>query len=376
MRALPLVLLASLSATASTLSAQLEWPRFRGPQGQGFAADAKPPTTWSATENLKWRSELPGKGTSSPVVDGDRIYPTAYTGYGVNRRDPGDPADLRRHVLAFDRSSGRELWRVTKKGTEKEDLYRGFITQHGYASSACATDGERVYAVLGKSGLFAFTRDGKELWSVPLGQKSDPAKWGDASSPVVVGDLVIVHAGILGHRLLALDKRTGEERWTMRDKALTNSWTTPVPLRDGDRQILLFAAPRRVLAIAAASGELLWEVPHPIADAVCSSIVVRGDVAYLIGSRRGAGVAFRWRGVEKGEKPEMVWERRLRAGICTPVVVGTRMFWCTGGRFYAVDAVKGGDLYSKKLPRIGARTGGFPDADYSSPIAFGDKIVQ
>ena len=188
-----------------------DWTRFRGPGGSGSMDGPAVPPEWSSEKNLKWRTALPGKGSSSPIVAGDRVFVTCYTGYGVDPNNPGEPEDLVRHVIAFDRGSGKEVWRASIAATGKEDPYQGFITQHGYASSSPVTDGENVYALLGKSGLYAFDRNGKTLWQVALGQKSDPAKWGHGSSPILVGDVVIVDAGILGNHFVGIDKRTGEE---------------------------------------------------------------------------------------------------------------------------------------------------------------------
>ncbi len=308
-----------------------DWNRFRGPQGGGVVEDATIPMTWSRESNLKWKAPLPGKGSSSPVVDHDRVYVTCYTGYGIDPSNPGEPQDLVRHLLAIDRSSGNEIWRKSIASTADEDPYQGFITQHGYASSSPATDGERVYALLGKSGLYAFSRDGEQLWHVELGQKSDPAKWGDGSSPIVVGDLVIVDAGVLGNHFVGIDKQTGEKVWSVADPGFTNGWATPTEVFvDGQVQVL-FNVPKKILSIDPLTGTTLWSADSPLDDAACGSIVTKDGVAFLMGSRAGRAMAVKCDGSGDVSETGTLWQKQMRSGICTPLIVGDNMYWTSGG---------------------------------------------
>src|SRR5690606_6597010 len=134
-----------------------DWPQFRGPGGAGISSDSAP-TTWSESENLRWKTPLPGPGSSSPIVWGDRVFVTCYTGYGVERGS-GAPEDLKRHLLCLDRATGRILWQATVDAVLPEDPYQGFISEHGYASSTPITDGERIYVFFGKSGVLAYDFD-------------------------------------------------------------------------------------------------------------------------------------------------------------------------------------------------------------------------
>ncbi len=370
------VVATSLMMMSATGAAAKDWSRFRGPNGTGAIAGPPVPLEWSSEKNLKWRTALPGKGASSPVVAGDRVYLTSYTGYGIVPGSPGRPEDLVRHVLAFDRATGREIWRASIASTAEEDRYQGFITQHGYASSTPAADDQHVYALLGKSGLFAFDREGKQVWRIDLGQKSDPARWGDGSSPILVGDLVVVDAGILGNQLVGIDKKTGKRVWALEDPGFTNSWSTPTPLRLGDRTQVLFHVPHKVMGIDPHDGKLLWSATSPLDDATCGSIVTKDGNAYLMGSRAGHAMAVRCDGSGDVSTTHTLWKKRMRSGICTPLVVGGNMYWGTNGVFRAVRLASGDEIYKHRLPRLGGPTGGFPNADYSSPIAVGDKIIQ
>ncbi len=362
-------------AYASPLAAD-NWERYRGPNGSGNAIGPAPPTKWSSEKNVKWTTPLPGKGTSSPIVSGERVFLTCYAGYGLIPEDPGEPLDLVRHLLAFDRKTGKEIWRASVPSGGNEDPYQGFITQHGYASSSPTTDGERVFALLGKSGLYAFDLSGNELWKFDVGQKSDPAKWGDGSSPIVVGDLVIVDAGVLGNQFVAIDKVSGQKAWSLEDPTFTNCWATPVLANMAASSEVLFHIPKRIMGLDLRTGKTLWTAESPIDDAACGSIVVNDGRAYLMGSRTGNAMAIRCGGSGDVSASHTLWKTRLRAGITTPVILGENLYWTTGGIFYAANAETGEYVYKQRLPRLGGPTGGFPNADYSSPIIAGEHIIQ
>ena len=129
-----------------------DWSRFRGPNGSGVSSDRATPTEWSATKNIVWQAELPGPGSSSPIISGPHVFLTSYSGYAVDRSSPGDITKLERHLLCFDRKTGTEVWKQTVAAKQPEDRFNGFMVEHGYASSTPVTDGERVYAFFGKIG--------------------------------------------------------------------------------------------------------------------------------------------------------------------------------------------------------------------------------
>ncbi len=365
-----------LAASLTPIVNAQEWSRFRGPNGSGVIAGPPIPEDWSSKTNLKWKLPLPGKGSSSPVVAGDRVYITCYTGYGISRDNPGEAKDLVRHLIAVDRNTGKELWRASVQSELNEDPYRGFITEHGYASSTPVIDGDRIYVLFGKSGLFAYDRGGKKLWQVDLGQKSDPARWGDASSPIIVGNLVIVNAGVLGNHFVGVDKKTGKIAWEVADPAYTNSWSTPTVVKVDGRPQLLFTVPNMVIAVEPTSGKKLWWLDTPLNDATCGSIILKGDQGFIMGSRLGRALAFRCGGSGDVTDSNIRWKKNLRSGINTPVIVGDNMYWSQGGLFYAASLETGEYVYRERLPRFGGPTGGFRNATYSSPVAVGNKIIQ
>lgn len=193
-----IALAASLSMTAS-LHAQgrqtttpADWSQFRGPGGQGvIQSSSKLPTEWDATKNIAWKTALPGAGASSPIVWKDHIYLTAYTGFFVPNESGGSQEDLKRHLLCFDRESGKQLWNTAVKAKLPEEER---IRDHGFAASTPASDKDHVYCFFGKSGLVAFDHQGKQKWQADCGSGTNG--WGSGSSPVLFEKLVIVNASV------------------------------------------------------------------------------------------------------------------------------------------------------------------------------------
>ena len=346
------------------------WTRFRGPNGTGVNNDSKIPSEWSSEKNLAWRAELPGWGTSSPIVTKDHVFLTCYTGYGMDSRNPGNPKDLVRHLLAFERKSGKEVWRKSVKSKESELPYRGFITQHGYASSTPVTDGKHVYVLFGKSGLYCYDLKGNEVWNRSLGKKSDPAKWGDGTSPILYKNMVVVNAGILGNQFVAVNKNSGDVVWKIVDPGFTNCWSTPTVVNSEKGDQILFAVPGRIVSVDPKTGKKNWEHNSPLNDSTCACIVSDQQKAYLMGSRMGAGIAL---DCSKAEASQ-VWKKSLRSGIDTPVLLDGQLYWHSSGVFYSAKADSGEYVFKQRIKLFG-RPASFPNVDYSSPIAVDGKIV-
>ena len=173
-----------VSVLTGSLWAVESWPQFRGPGGLATAPEgARIPLVWGDKENLKWKTAMPGPGSSSPVFTGKRLFVTCYTGYGTSREEVGSARDLGRMLVCLDRGDGRVLWKKSIDLANPEDPYRGYLMEHGYASSTPATDGKNVFVFTGKSGLHAFTVEGKLRWSKLVGDRSSNRRWGSAASP-------------------------------------------------------------------------------------------------------------------------------------------------------------------------------------------------
>ncbi|MBT3287334.1 MAG: serine/threonine protein kinase, partial [Victivallales bacterium] len=143
--------LALCGVSLGVLLGAADWPQFRGPGGQGVAQAKGLPTTWSETENLKWKAKMPGAGASSPIVVGKQVIVTCYSGYGMGGNPPPEMSQLRLHVVSVNRADGKIAWNTEIEPTLPESTK---VRDHGYAAPTPATDGEHLYIFFGKSGVY------------------------------------------------------------------------------------------------------------------------------------------------------------------------------------------------------------------------------
>lgn len=385
MRSYPLFFLLGLVVCAVSLqSARAQsgsdtWVRFRGPEGTGVAPSGMTaPTEWSSDKNIKWQVDLPGMGASSPIVLGDKIYITSYTDYGTDKESPGDVADLKRHLICLDRNDGSEVWRSTIDSDHDEDPYKGFIQEHGYASSTPVTDGKMIYAFFGKTGVIGFDLEGKEIWKQNVGTMTDPAKWGGGSSCILVGDVLVVNAGNESRAVIGLNKSTGEEIWRVENEEFGNSWTTPSVVEvDGKVEVVL-NMPGKIIGVDPKTGEENWHAKSPIERTTCASLAVSKGVVYAMGGRGGVAIAVKCGGKGDVSKTHTVWQKPLRAGIGTPIFIDGHLYWNSRGIAYCANAETGEIVFKERLKQSdtgesqGRRRS--PAGDYASPISVGDHI--
>lgn len=353
-----------------------DWPRFRGPNGTGVAADDTPtPVAFGPERNLAWKTALPGEGVSSPIVVGDRVIVTAYSGYGAGG---GTQLDLVRHVVCLDRGSGTVRWSKTVEAVLPEDPYAGMgVPSHGYASHTPASDGTRIFVFLGKSGVRAYDLDGNLLWERSVGTGSDPRAWGSASSPIVVGDVVVVTAGPESRAIVGLDAATGAERWSAPADVLGNVWGTPAAaVVDDDRTDIVVAAPGEFWGLNPATGKVRWYCPGVGDDGFNTSVVVADGIAYAVEGRSGGSIAVRVGGRGDVGTSRTLWTGRDANRFGTPVLYRGRLYVVSGGVVACLDAATGARIYQSRLRGAdggegGGRRGG---GDYSSPVAADGKI--
>jgi hypothetical protein len=369
-----------------------DWSRFHGPNGAGIAdGEAPTPVQWSQSQNLKWKAGLPGPGASSPIVVGDFVFVTCYSGYGVDRRDPGDQKNLQRHLVCIDRRTGNTLWEKSVAAVLPEDPFDGMgIPEHGYASHTPVSDGQRVYVFFGKSGALAFDLDGTQLWQTSVGTESDPRRWGSASSPILYKNLLIVTASAESQAIVALNTESGSEVWRQEATGLDGLWGTPTLAKvDEKRSDLLVGVPYEIWGLNPDNGKLRWFCEAMETDQFNSSVVVHDGVAYAIEGRRGGSIAVRIGGKGDVTKTHVVWSGRDRSRFGTPVVHEGLLYFVSGGVANCLDAKTGKSVLQSRLQGGGSRSqaggqrerglrrsgrGGFGGGDYSSPVLADGKI--
>ncbi len=351
-----------LSPAASALRAD-DWAHWRGPLGNGASLDATPPVEFSATKNVRWKMEIPGRGSSSPVVHSQRVFVT--TAVPVAGKEGA--FDFR--VICLDRATGRELW---SRSAVTATPHEGTHQTNGFASASPCTDGERVYAHFGSRGLFCFTVDGEPVWDRDFGDMKVRNGFGEGSSPTVHGDLVLVpwdHEG--PSMLFAVDARTGKTVWeTPRDEP--TGWCTPLVAVDksGRKQVVMNGQ-NAARGYDLATGRELWRCAGQT-QRPCASAVAADGVAWVTSGFRGSFLgAFNLAGDGDLEgSGNVLWTRaKDTPDVASPLLSNGRLWFFKekSGLLTCVDAVTGTPLWET------ARVEGVNNT-YASPIAAGGHV--
>jgi outer membrane protein assembly factor BamB len=378
--------LALLSSLACAGAAGQDWPQFRGPRSAGTAEGEGLPEKWSATENVLWKAEVPGRGWSSPVVASGKVFLTATVSgapeeepkkglyFGGNRDKPGS-AVHRWMVFCLDLESGKLLWeKMAHQGVPA-------FTHHlknTFASETPVTDGERLYVHFGNLGLFAYDLEGRPLWSRRWESVKTRYGWGTASSPALHGGrLFVVNDNEESSFLLALDARTGQELWR-RPREEKSNWSSPLVWENPIRTELVTTGSSRVRSYDL-EGNLLWQlagmssitIPTPVAGSgllFVSSGYVMDQLRPLYAIRPGAKGDISLKEGENGNG-SIAWSQR-KAGPYNPSPLAYRdhlYVLFDRGFLSCHQAETGKDLYSQK--RLGEGSG-----FTASPWAYGGKV--
>ncbi|MBX3420404.1 MAG: PQQ-binding-like beta-propeller repeat protein [Pirellulaceae bacterium] len=348
------------------------WSRFRGDNGTGTSSEVNIPIQWSETENLQWKCKLPGAGSSSPILTEQYVFLTAYSGYGQSWAT-GELSALKRHVLCIDRTGGTIVWDKTYDATQQEDAFQGMgLPEHGYATNSCTTDGDKVFAFLGKSGVVAFDLDGHELWRVSVGTDSSNRHWGSAASLILYDDLVIVNGAEESQTLYGINKADGQVVWQAPAGSLELCYSTPAVCRvSDDRDDLVLAVAGEIWGINPKTGKLLWYALTPMAGNLSPSVIIDGTMAYAFGGRQPSGsVAVEVGGQGDVTQSHVRWTSQATSYVSTPVLVAGKFYWIDDrGIYCCLDASTGKQLVRTRGHDLG---GGRPV--YASPIAVNNTI--
>ena len=342
-----------IAGSGAVLHAE-DWPGFRGPQGDGVSRGADVPTQWSDEKNLKWKLPLPGKGFSSPVVVGKHVFVTAWSGSGRS---------VQRHLVCVDRETGKQLWSQKVDGVS--DGGDSGFAYHGQASHTPVCDGERIYAMFGSSGVFAYDLTGKKLWEKNMGSER-LARFGSASSPILHGDTLIVTAGCESGSIRGLNKMTGEELWKSEAESLSGSYSTPrlVKAPSGDYELLI-SVPYELWSLNPETGKLRWYAETKVDTAACPSLVEQDGIAYVIGGRGGGRTAVRIGGKGDVTENNVVWSLSGGSYVPSPILHNGHLYWINDSGIATVVDIKTGEQVTRK--RISGRF-------YGSVVLVKDKI--
>ena len=269
------------------------WPQWRGPDMTAVVADdPQLPETWSATDNVAWKTPIPGLGWSSPIVWGNKVFLTsvvadeAYEGPSpglylpaTGADTPPDPPPGRHHWMVFclDLESGDLLWQQTAhSGLVASSIH----PKNSFASATPVTDGERVYALFGNLGLFAYDFDGHLLWSRDLDHRPDRWGWGTGSSPTLLDDqLLVLHDNEVASYLASFDTETGADNWRV-DRDEVSAWSTPLVWRNDLRTEIVTVGKNKVRSYDP-SGKLLWYFSGRMTDVTVPTPIPGDDIVYV-----------------------------------------------------------------------------------------------
>ncbi len=283
--------------------------------------------------------------------------------------------NLVRHLVCVDRRAGSILWERKIPARLPEDPYRGYISEHGYASNTPVANGREVFAFFGKTGVIAFDLDGKELWRADVGQESSNRRWGSAASLVLHGDNVIVNASDESQSIRALNQRTGEQAWIAESSSLELAYGTPLLTKRGSEETsLLIAVPNEVWGLNPNTGKLKWYAITSLSGNICPSLAVAGDVVYGFGGHPSRGsFAVRLGGKDNVTSSHLVWTSRVSSYVASPVFHNGFLYWVSDrGDAFCIKASDGAIQFQERLP--GLEQSGRQRAVYASIIYAADKL--
>lgn len=367
--------------TNSPAGSLRDWPQWRGPLANGVAPLANPPVEWSEKKNIRWKIELPGKGHSSPIVFGDRVYVTAAAPVGEAQKPVFDSAPgvhdsvpvthrFQYSVLAVSRMDGRVLW---KRNVREEWPHEGGHNTGSPASNSPTTDGGFLYAFFGSRGLYCLDTNGVVKWQKDLGKMQTLHAHGEGSSPVLHGDTLIVNWDHEGSSFLhAFHKRTGLPLWKVpRDEK--TSWSTPLIVEAGGKPQVIVSATKRVRGYDLATGALLWECAG-LTDNVVASPVQRDGIVIAGNSYYSqAMVAIRLAGA-KGDltgTTNVVWKlNRLTPYVSSPLLYDDTLYHLRHNQNVLVRLDPATGAFRGELLRLD----GIRDHIFSSPVGAAGRI--
>jgi outer membrane protein assembly factor BamB len=389
----PFAIALAIYVLSPGLSAE-NWTQWRGPSGHGVSSESGLPVTWSTKQNLPWRVQLAGLGTSSPVVWNDRVFVTSQIGnvplagggghpqlarddrglaaqenpIGGKRLEPDRTGDVVLVVEAFNWSDGKRVWehrtRVTGPVPEVHE-------KHNLATPTPVTDGQRLYAWFGNGQLVALDMEGRPVWSRHLGTEYSrfETQWGHGSSPVLHGDLLILLCDHLTDAyLLALDARTGKERWKVDRGDGRVSHSTPLVVPGPQGPELLVNSSERIDAYDPSTGKLLWYTGTERQTPIPSAVFQNGRIYLSRGYRNSDYMAIRPGGRGDVTKTHVEWHAASGASYVPSIIYYDGLLYMTNevGVVTCADARTGERVWRHRLGGI----------FFASPVAGDGKIYM
>jgi outer membrane protein assembly factor BamB len=355
------------------------WPQWRGPFDNGVARTAAP-VEWSGAKNLAWKIDIPGRGNSSPIIWGDRIFVTtavpatlpAESASGGGMRGPGGGTgagiEHRFLVLCLDRKSGKMLWERTATVAKPHE---GYHFRYGsFASNSPVTDGRYVYAFFGSRGMYCYDFEGKLIWKKDFPPMRMRLGFGEGVAPVLDGDRLILNFDQEDNSfIVVLNKRDGSELWrSSRDEM--SAWSQPLVVEYGGKRQVIVAASNKVRSYDAATGKLIWECRGLGANVIPAPVSAAGVVYVMSGFRNPNLMAIRLgREGDLTGSDAVLWSNtRGNSYTPSPVLDGDKLYFISDNGLLTCLNAKTGEPYylQQRLPK--------PYSFKASPVGAGGKL--
>ncbi len=354
------------------------WHQWRGPLATGEAPRANPPVHWNAQTNIKWKTLLPGEGSATPIVWGDQIFILAAIKTERMTDTPAEadetakttpPSNYYRFVvLSIDRKTGRIRWQQV---ATEEVPREGQHFTNTYASASPITDGKRLYVSFGSRGIYCYDLDGELLWKQNLGTMRTRYGWGEAVTPALYQDTLIVNWDHEDQSfIVALDAATGETRWKA-DRDEPTSWATPLIVPRQNQTQVIVNGTNRVRSYDLTNGEVIWECGGQTINAIPSPVLFE-DTAIVMSGYRGAAafaIPLEARGDITGTSTVRWSHGRHTPYVPSPLLVGERLYFtaANNGILSCLNLRDGATLFGPERLSAVANV-------YASPLAASGRI--
>lgn len=358
------------------------WHQWRGPLATGVSPTGDPPIEWDANRNVKWKAEIPGHGKSTPIIWGDRIFLITAVNTEKVVEGVAKPEDqpmrafgikfpntlFRFVVLCLDRNTGKSLWEQT---VIEELPHEGHHGDNSHASASPTTDGKFLYVSFGSRGVYCFDLDGQLQWQKKIGKVETRLSFGEASSPVLHGDTVILNRdNETDSHILALDAKTGETRWQAKRDEIS-AWATPLIVEQNGRTQVVTNASNRARSYDLATGKVLWECGGQVANVTPSPVLFGDHVICMSGYRGSIAMSLPLDAngdITKSDRIAWRWERDTPY-VPSPLLYGDMLYFnkLNNAVLTCLDAKTGKPiLESVRLPSL--------FNIYASPVGAADRI--
>ncbi|MFO7622504.1 MAG: PQQ-binding-like beta-propeller repeat protein [Bacteroidales bacterium] len=345
------------------------WPAWRGPLANGIAPESNPPVSWSESTNIKWRTAIPGKGFSTPIVWDRYVFvTTAIPKEGVPESEMM-PYIFK--VIALNRADGKILWEKTVAEEEVQDRIHQTAS---HISNSSVTDGKYLYAYFGSRGLFCLDFTGNIIWKRDFGQMQKRNNFGEGSSPALYGNKIVVQWDHEGQsEIFCVDKSTGKDLWK-KERDEPSSWSTPFILEYNGKVQVITTASNKVRSYNLDNGDLIWECSG-LTGNVTPNAVFGDGILYVMSGHRGFALLAIRMADAKGDisgSNAIVWSANVNTPyVPSPLLVNNRLYFLrvNTGALSCLDAATGKVHYGMEmLANLGVV--------YNSPVYASGRIYQ